>query len=628
MSALNPYDASDDTAAQNAVWELQPHIILGTGSDTIPENESTFYVDRGDAAVVEAALDLESGSYNPIGVTYDRVNLPHMIATMYRLAEAADEVVEDDSSLSARYGDPIEIAKDYERYIVGQKGIVKKAIDGGNVKTKTIALVESYDSDAKTYEVITDGVAEGTATTNRYLEAVQGVTNNYYDTVGEAGASSVTADQLKDNVDVIILGTAAGTDNTGSVKDYLQADGLADKTFYCVNWANGSAFGTTVNSVENAQNIGRILPCVYPEVLDQSDMIAYYYDTFYHLKSGSIASIIDERMDGVRNWAKSDSASYTNWDASDVSDYNHDQVENLLKYGIVYLNSQSGLSDYLTPSSYLEGETSPAQWQDVTVGAGTSISKSMGDAAFNLNAKASGNGALSYSSSDESVATVNAAGKVTIKGPGTTTIAITADAKGNYLQGAAEVTLTVEKGKPTITASDTSVVAGKTVKIGATTNGEASLTYTSSNSKVATVSSKGVITGVKAGTANITISSAASDNFKAASKTIKVTVASNNQSVSFAKQTKTVTAAAAKKKAQTVAINKASAKTTVTYSIEKYGNTSAKKYITSIAKKTGKLTVKKGTPKGAYKVTVKATAAPTTKFAGASKSAVVTIKVK
>ena len=353
MSRLNAYDAENSEAAQNAVWAVLPQIILGTGTDAIPENEHDFYAD--DARTVETALGLDANSYNPVGVTYNRVNLPAMIQTMYRLAAAANEVTEADPALKTRYEDPMDIAREYERYILGQKGVVKKAIDADPSLEKTIALVQSYDSDAGTYTIITDGVAEGTATTNRYLEAVQGVTKNYYDTVGESGATSVTAAQLKDNVDVIILGGQASTDS-GTLGDYLSKDGLLDRTFLCVNWANGSAFGTTVNSVENAQNVGRILPCVYPELLDQSDMVAYYYDVFYHLVDSKIPQIIDERMDGVRNWGKSDSSAYTSWDAADVAGYDYSQVEALLKGGVAYLLSQEGLPEYLTPTSYLAGD--------------------------------------------------------------------------------------------------------------------------------------------------------------------------------------------------------------------------------------------------------------------------------
>ena len=77
----------------------------------------------------------------------------------------------------------------------------------------------------------------------------------------------------------------------------------------------------------------------------------------------------------------------------------------------------------------------------------------------------------------------------------------------------------------TINASDVTVEEGKTASIGATTNSSAPITYASDNTAVATVSAAGEVTGVKAGTATITLKVAAvEEKFTAAEKTIKVTV--------------------------------------------------------------------------------------------------------
>lgn len=78
-----------------------------------------------------------------------------------------------------------------------------------------------------------------------------------------------------------------------------------------------------------------------------------------------------------------------------------------------------------------------------------------------------------------------------------------------------------------ITASDKGVAVGGTISIGATTNSTATITYVSSDETVATVDDSGVITGVKAGTATITCSVAASGKYLAASKNITVTVSAS-----------------------------------------------------------------------------------------------------
>ena len=99
-----------------------------------------------------------------------------------------------------------------------------------------------------------------------------------------------------------------------------------------------------------------------------------------------------------------------------------------------------------------------------------------------------------------------------------------------------------------------------------------------------------------------------------------------DQKITFKKQTKIVKAAKLKKKKQVVKITKAKgANTTVTYSITKVNKNKAK---FSINKKNGKITIKKGLKKGTYKVRVKASAAASESYLAASKTVVITIKVK
>ena len=155
---------------------------------------------------------------------------------------------------------------------------------------------------------------------------------------------------------------------------------------------------------------------------------------------------------------------------------------------------------------------------------------------------------------------------------------------------------------------------------------EGTLSYASSNSKVATVNANGVVTIKGAGTAVITVTAAETDTLRKATKKVTIKVAKASQTVTAKKVSKSLKKAALKKKASAFA-TKATAKTTVSYKVAKYANKKAKKYL-SINKKTGKVTVKKGTPKGTYKMTVKATAAATANYNAASKSYTVTVKVK
>ena len=87
--------------------------------------------------------------------------------------------------------------------------------------------------------------------------------------------------------------------------------------------------------------------------------------------------------------------------------------------------------------------------------------------------------------------------------------------------------LTIKKAAQSFTAkaSAASVEVGKTVKVTASGAKETNkYTFTSSNTKIATVNASGVVTGKAAGTATITVKTAATANYEAGSRTVKITV--------------------------------------------------------------------------------------------------------
>lgn len=103
------------------------------------------------------------------------------------------------------------------------------------------------------------------------------------------------------------------------------------------------------------------------------------------------------------------------------------------------------------------------------------------------------------------------------------------------------ITTTVEAAakKVSLKASNKKVYAGKTVKINAKATKGAKLSYKTSNKKIATVNSKGVITGKSAGTVKITIT-AKKSKYKTVKKTITVKVVKQNQKITAASQTLTL----------------------------------------------------------------------------------------
>ena len=90
------------------------------------------------------------------------------------------------------------------------------------------------------------------------------------------------------------------------------------------------------------------------------------------------------------------------------------------------------------------GVTSLAEKAQVLTGK-SSYSKKEGDGAFQLKVKTTGDGALSYASSNVKVVRVNDQGKVTIVGPGKATIRVTAEGTEEYRRASKDVSIHVKQ---------------------------------------------------------------------------------------------------------------------------------------------------------------------------------------
>jgi uncharacterized protein YjdB len=119
---------------------------------------------------------------------------------------------------------------------------------------------------------------------------------------------------------------------------------------------------------------------------------------------------------------------------------------------------------------------------------------------------------IGWSSSDNTIATVNSSGLVTGVGPGGP-VTITATSEGQ--SGMATVTVTVAPvASVTVTPSSASVAIGRTVQLTATPKDASgnpltgrAISWSSSDNTIATVSSSGLVTGVVAGSVTITATS-------------------------------------------------------------------------------------------------------------------------
>ena len=308
-AALASYGGTT-SSNDDAIWNLKPNVIVGTNGGGI-DTYST------------AASQISN--YNPKGANYNISNYDTLIESMDNIVAAADASVSGGNA-SGRYGDISAIAQDYENYINNTTSYVKTK----RSTTKNFVVVTDVSGSSKgnyTYTVMTTNSQDGTASANRYFETASKVADNLgTEYSGSIDSSDMTAELGEGgHLDLIIVGGQSSSSNYDSIMDALKNDGLISSTYFVhENGSQGSMYGVTMNSVENAQNIGRIYGCLYPELIDQDAFIAYYYSHFYHITDGDLPYVIDQAMDGVRNWDATDLSTEEGayqWEATDVANW-------------------------------------------------------------------------------------------------------------------------------------------------------------------------------------------------------------------------------------------------------------------------------------------------------------------
>ena len=309
-------------------------------------------------------------------------------------------------------------------------------------------------------------------------------------------------------------------------------------------------------------NSGLILTKNVKNISVNEAALAPAFDSAYALKSdisaaGLKATITENSCvyDGTAKTQKVSDVSYRGRKLTEGTDYDV-TYENNTNAGtaVVKINGKGRYTGTATK------EFTIAKAAKTINVANTTINKNVGDGAFSLGANTATGETLKYTSSNNSVVTVDDIGNVTIAGAGTATVTVSSPESTNF-SAATDVVVTInvstgdqsttptpgpatptpEPATPTPGTSDaqpqekaaktikvskksyTKVYGNKAFGLGAKTATGETLKYSSSNKKVVTVSKTGKVTIKGIGTATITITSPASDRYKAA-KAVKVTI--------------------------------------------------------------------------------------------------------
>jgi hypothetical protein len=194
---------------------------------------------------------------------------------------------------------------------------------------------------------------------------------------------------------------------------------------------------------------------------------------------------------------------------------------------------------------FITGSSSPSPVASTFSAATFTVasSKTFGDASFAITTRPTSNsdGAVTYSSSNTSVATIDASGSwITLVGAGDVSFNATQDASAQYLSSTVTSnTLTVARGTSTLSSATFSVASSKTIldtsftiTTRPTSNSTGAITYSSSNPDVASIDACGNwISLVGAGDVSFNATQAATAQY------LSATVTSNTLTVSKAMPT-------------------------------------------------------------------------------------------
>ena len=353
-----------------ATWDLQPDIIYNFTS-SVTEPVSQYLLDE-EGDVLEGFED-----YDPEVINYSSssdATWEGVLGNLTAVAKAADAIVEEsDGTKVLRYGSAMDIVESYEQYIYGSLGYVAESIDDGSVAKRTYASVTSVTDNgdgsytwgleasglynqtmpsAIAYDLIDALGVEATEVTSTNSKTGKESTSYYY---------YVSTEEL-DEADLVVC---TGGANNETIIEALEAAGLMDKSYVTLAKSNEGCIFNSIAGVEVPQNIGRILGCLYPELIDQDNWLGYYLQNYYHVNASDVPYVLSKVFVGVTNWDAADSngdgtLSYderVTWSEADGEDYNEADVQAAIDEGyayycslsdeeVAYLNNDNGDTKY------------------------------------------------------------------------------------------------------------------------------------------------------------------------------------------------------------------------------------------------------------------------------------------
>ena len=244
------------------------------------------------------------------------------------------------------------------------------------------------------------------------------------------------------------------------------------------------------------------------------------------------------------NWCNNEPNDYSVGEDYMVTNWNGGSCWN--DYGPPYLSGAGSTEGYLieygtATSTFSSTENKKITLTQVKVDPNLTfndVTKSFGDANFNLTATSSSTGAFTFTISDTSIATITGS-TVSIVTAGITVVTVSQAADSKYYAAIATMTLTINKINPTIAFNDVVKDFGDTdFSLLVSSNSSGTFSFGVSDTNIATVNN-GVITITGGGSTTITVNQAEDTNYFAGIATMTLTVNRASGAITFNDLTKT-----------------------------------------------------------------------------------------
>ena len=277
-NAMIPEQQADGTpatpeAALNILTH-RPDLILNQGAGTGNPAANKVYAEIVTTLPENTDSD-PNNDYAPYFYTCSISTLVYQCENLINLSKRINEICEE-KGLVARYGDPYEIATDYDKYVWGYYFYIKEMIDNGTIQKKSAVVVSKTSDEGANWEMPTLGTSVDQGKPNRLVEYVRDNTTTLN---GATAGTAPLADVLACDV-VVAVGQGKALRDAAAAAGVKEADLplIIDTLPTCL-------YGMTMQTHENALGIPFIQSIIYADELGLNPVYAaaYFYQNFFHI---------------------------------------------------------------------------------------------------------------------------------------------------------------------------------------------------------------------------------------------------------------------------------------------------------------------------------------------------------